>query len=151
MQTSSPINHRSGNPVGETVPKMKGLQLNPRLAGAEPGSPGAATDGAGQPRGRGQREGPLSLWGHCRDEVPEDGSGVCASRRAPVEPMPLPGPGEAPLSPHLGSREEVWAASREPKAGARSGCGPRRQSAGCFLSSPDGRERCETHSSQEGN
>lgn len=45
---------------GETVPQVKGLRLNPRQAGAEPGSPAAATDGAGQPTGWGLREGPLS-------------------------------------------------------------------------------------------
>lgn len=45
---------------GETVPQVKGLRLNPRQAGAEPGSPAAATDGAGQPTLRGQREGPFS-------------------------------------------------------------------------------------------
>lgn len=56
---------------------MKGLRLNPRQAGAESGSPAAATDGAGQPTGRGQREGPLSPGGHCAG----GGRGRTRSRR----------------------------------------------------------------------
>lgn len=57
MQTPSPLRKPC---QGEAVPQVKGLRLKPRQAGAEPGSPAAATDGAGQPTGRGQREGPLS-------------------------------------------------------------------------------------------
>lgn len=44
--------------------------------------------------------------------------------RLPTEPVPLPGPGEAPLSPHLGRREEVWAASRERKREPGAAAGP---------------------------
>lgn len=76
-------------------------------------------------------------------------SSAAAQHAQPTEPVPLPGPGEETLPPHLERWEEVWAASRVPKAGARRGCGPRRQRAGCFPGPPDGREQRETCSREE--
>lgn len=140
------VSHHAGRPRGcEVVPRAKGLQLKPLQAGggckppAEPGSPAAATDGLGQPPGRDPPLRQDTVRGEAT-EGPEEGSGAGggagAARGAAAEPVPLPGPGEAALPPHPGRWEEVWAASRVPKAGARRGCGPHRQRAGCFPSPP---------------
>lgn len=111
MQTPSPVSQRSGNPDRGNGPAREGAAAEPPAGGNRARLCRRRHRRGGTTPGPGTRQGPLSPWGHRAG----GGSGAGASRGAPTEPVPLPGTGEAPLSPHLGRRESSGLPAGSPK------------------------------------